>query len=179
MAESIVAIEADVDNVGILRGLRLPNMVVHHKAAWSESDILMEFHRRTITIGMQGSLSCNDPIGISHLVETVVLETVAVDDLGAECDLFICDVEGAEVDVVVGSLKTVERCRPVMLVECHCLNNFYIINQLLGQHGYNTTMIHQPIKEVSDPKWWSEIHLLGVHYRDVVANVFKEAIAGP
>lgn len=164
-AESIIAIEAESHNVDILRSRGQSNLVVHHRAGWSESGHLMEFHRRSITIGMQGSLACCDPIGISHLFETVLVETLAVDDLDAECDLFICDVEGAEVDVVAGSLRTVTKHHPVMLVECHSLNNFYVVNQMLGKCGYNTTMIHQPVKEVDDPKWWSEVHLLGVYYR--------------
>lgn len=173
-AESIIAIEADIHNAGILCGLQMPNMAIYHKAGWSESGKMLAFNRRDITIGMQGSLSCIDPIGTDHLSETVFVETLAVDDLSAPCDLFICDVEGAETSVVTGAMKTIIKHHPVVLIECHTLDNFRLIEAMLSNHGYNITMLHQPTKEVDDPKWWSEIHLLGVHYRGFVANVFKK-----
>jgi hypothetical protein len=46
------------------------------------------------------------------------IEMIALDSLGlAACDLLVLDVEGLEGSALTGARETLERCRPVIMVE--------------------------------------------------------------
>lgn len=56
--------------------------------------------------------------GITHVVPKGTIPTLRVDDLGLPvCDLLYLDVEGWELYALRGAVKTLTRCRPVVVVE--------------------------------------------------------------
>jgi len=56
--------------------------------------------------------------GVTHVSGAGVIPTLRVDDLALEhCDLLSLDLEGYELFALRGAVETVERCRPVMLIE--------------------------------------------------------------
>lgn len=56
--------------------------------------------------------------GVTHVSGPGVVPTVRVDDLGLPaCDLLVLDTEGSELNCLRGAASTVERCRPVVMVE--------------------------------------------------------------
>lgn len=56
--------------------------------------------------------------GGTHISGTGDIEMRTLDSFGIErIDLMKIDVEGYELDVVVGGMETIKRCRPVMIVE--------------------------------------------------------------
>lgn len=62
--------------------------------------------------------------GVTHVSGPGVVPTLRVDDLGLrELDLLVLDLEGQELYALMGAAATVERCRPVVMVEvcenCH------------------------------------------------------------
>lgn len=68
-------------------------------------------------------------------LETV--EVTTVDSLALpRLDLLHADVEGMELDVVKGSLKTIHRFRPVLYLECDQPDKFYPLMSLLNAIGY-------------------------------------------
>ncbi len=56
--------------------------------------------------------------GITHIVPKGIVPTLRVDDLGLPvCDLLYLDVEGWELYALRGAAETIQRCRPVVVVE--------------------------------------------------------------
>lgn len=56
--------------------------------------------------------------GITHVSGDGTIPTLRIDDLGLPvCDLIALDVEGGELDALMGACRTIHRCRPVLLVE--------------------------------------------------------------
>ena len=53
-------------------------------------------------------------------VERTEVESIAIDDLNLEkLDFFKIDTEGAELQIIKGMIKTIERCHPKFLIEMH------------------------------------------------------------
>jgi FkbM family methyltransferase len=63
----------------------------------------------------------NENVGASHLTDRGEGETIAVETLDSfrldRLDFIKIDVEGMEIDVLDGALETINRCRPIILVE--------------------------------------------------------------
>lgn len=45
------------------------------------------------------------------------VQQIAIDEIGTNCDLLVLDVEGYEPYVLAGAARTIERCKPVIMVE--------------------------------------------------------------
>lgn len=69
--------------------------------------------------GLVGIMPCERNNGASYVVETGRdVPKMAIDDLGLDaCDLIQLDVEGYEVKALQGASQTINRCRPVIMVE--------------------------------------------------------------
>lgn len=86
--------------------------------------------------------------GMSHLVRdetsqnNQILEAVTIQKLDDALPkkepvaLIKIDVEGFEVEVIKGGLKTIERCKPLMTLECHSQQALTQIDDLLWPLGY-------------------------------------------
>ena len=56
--------------------------------------------------------------GAGYVMPGGEIPVVAIDDLRLSfCDLLLLDVEGSELDVLLGAYLTLERCRPVVVIE--------------------------------------------------------------
>lgn len=115
----VVSFEPSPENYALLRHnaktLDLPQVIAINAAAWraTEPGVLV--------------LSTNNsgdnrviPMADSDHVEQVEIERVAIDDVlvaDAQVDVVKIDVQGVERDAISGMERTIQRCRPAMLVE--------------------------------------------------------------
>jgi FkbM family methyltransferase len=70
---------------------------------------------------------------------SITVPTVRLDDLNEDVDLIKIDVEGHEEAVLRGALATIERCRPVVVMECFP-ENVGVVSHL-EELGYVSTRI--------------------------------------
>ncbi len=63
----------------------------------------------------QATLSDNDKMLKSEISATV--ETITIDSFGEDVDVMKLDIEGMEVSALNGAKETIERSRPICLVE--------------------------------------------------------------
>lgn len=83
----------------------LPN-VVRIQAALGNKRALVDLWRDVDTTGNQ------------KVEGKGIYPTLLIDDLGLEtCDLIYLDIEGMEYDALVGGIKTIDRCRPIVIYE--------------------------------------------------------------
>jgi FkbM family methyltransferase len=65
--------------------------------------------------------------GSGYLVKGAEFPTLRLDALElAKCDLLCLDVEGAELDALQGAVSTIERCRPVIMLEAKPLEHMQV-----------------------------------------------------
>lgn len=73
--------------------------------------------------------------GMSHLAEGSGVRVVPLDELGFEdLDLLVLDVEGYELRALRGVEQTLERCRPVVMVE---------VNQWISHYGDSAEQLRE------------------------------------
>jgi len=90
---------------------------------------------------------CSDMDLVEAEVSTIVNEVNfnTIDNLGIDPFFIKIDVEGAELEVLKGSLSVINKCNPVILVEIQNENAYGAIKDLLSAYGY----INIPIDEKS------------------------------
>jgi hypothetical protein len=71
---------------------------------------------------------------VSAIVNEVNFNTV--DNLGIDPFFIKIDVEGAELEVLKGSLNVINKCNPVILVEIQNESAYGAIKELLSNYGY-------------------------------------------
>jgi FkbM family methyltransferase len=71
---------------------------------------------------------------VSIIVNEVNFNTV--DNLGIDPFFIKIDVEGAELEVLKGSLNVINKCNPVILVEIQNESAYGAIKELLSDYGY-------------------------------------------
>lgn len=127
---SVIAIEAQeriyyalAGNIAINNAF---NAIAMHAAVSSESGVMKIPQPDYLTPSSFGSLELrpranNEFIGqpINYSDEkTVPVQKLALDDLKlVRADLIKIDVEGMEMEALQGASQTIERCRPIMLIE--------------------------------------------------------------
>jgi FkbM family methyltransferase len=81
---------------------------------------------------------CTDMDLVETEVSTIVNEVNfnTVDNLGIDPFFIKIDVEGAELEVLKGSLNVINKCNPVILVEIQNENAYGVIKELLADYGY-------------------------------------------
>jgi FkbM family methyltransferase len=81
---------------------------------------------------------CSDMDLVETEVSTIVNEVNfnTVDNLGIDPFFIKIDVEGAELEVLKGSLNIINKCNPVILVEIQNENSYEAIKALLSEYGY-------------------------------------------
>ena len=81
---------------------------------------------------------CSDMDLVETEVSTVITEVNfnTVDNLKVDLFFIKIDVEGAELEVLRGSLNIIKKCNPVILVEIQNENSYLEIKELLSDYGY-------------------------------------------
>ena len=81
---------------------------------------------------------CSDMDLVEAEVSTIVNEVNfnTIDNLGIDPFFIKIDVEGAELEVLKGSLNVINKCNPVILVEIQNGNSYEAIKELLSDYGY-------------------------------------------
>ena len=81
---------------------------------------------------------CSDMDLVETEVSTIVNEVNfnTIDNLGIDPFFLKIDVEGAELEVLKGSLNVINKCNPVILVEIQNENAYGAIKELLSNYGY-------------------------------------------
>jgi len=95
---------------------------------------------------------CSDMDLVETEVSTIVNEVNfnTVDNLGIDPFFIKIDVEGAELEVLKGSLNIINKCNPVILVEIQNGNSYEAIKVLLSKYGYlNISSDKKPRKLIS------------------------------
>lgn len=127
--ERVYTVELDAQNFADLTTNAMPPNVTAFHGALGEAPGRVGCHRA--------------PLAISHYVEAggdVPVLTVDGFDLG-QCDLIALDVEGYEWPALKGAEHTIERCRPLLVVETKGHGRRYgykdrDLAQWLGERGY-------------------------------------------
>lgn len=122
---SVVFCEPDPENASLIHETlgRLPvNGARLIEAAVSAAAGRASFVADPVS-GATGSLTAGESAAYRNWGESrlIDVETVTLDDVvggDAALDMLKIDVEGHEEDVVRGGLRTLERCRPLVLFEC-------------------------------------------------------------
>lgn len=99
------------------------------------------------------------------------VQVVTVDSLALErCDLIKADVEGMEVEVLLGARETIARHRPLLYLEADRIERVSELLALLGHLGYRHEW-HQP--PLFEPNNFAGNPICAPHLRDVVSvNLF-------
>jgi FkbM family methyltransferase len=81
---------------------------------------------------------CSDMDLVESEVSTIANEVMfnTVDNLGIDPFFIKIDVEGAELEVLNGSLNVINKCNPVILVEIQNSSSYLAIKELLSDYGY-------------------------------------------
>jgi FkbM family methyltransferase len=89
---------------------------------------------------------CSDMALQEHEVSTIESEVsfITIDNLGVTPFFIKIDVEGAELEVLKGSLNVIKNYNPVILVEIQNKKSYLEIKELLSPYGYTSI---DPIKK--------------------------------
>jgi FkbM family methyltransferase len=95
---------------------------------------------------------CSDMNLVETEVSTIVNEVNfnTINNLGIDPFFIKIDVEGAELEVLNGSLDVINKCNPVILVEIQNGNSYAAIKELLSDYGYiNISPEEESAKRIS------------------------------
>jgi FkbM family methyltransferase len=166
---NVIAIEANPAAADRLRekfdGPPVGNVSILDGAGWITSAAKLAFNVRA-NEPRQSALACRDVRRDSGVSEVIEVATIAIDDIPkAGCDLIWVDVEGAELQVMQGATRTIEAHRPMIVVECHEVENRDWLIRWLTRAGYNLAIVHNPAHDLKDSRWDQNTHLIGYHWR--------------
>lgn len=150
-----------------LVAMGLANVTVRREAAWLHAADV-EFVVRTQDGAGGSAVACRDTHrGTQPEIERIRVPAVAIDELElSEVDFLKIDVEGGELQVVMGATHTIERWRPRLLVEVHQEENLLWLEAWLRRAGYNTRLVHGPGYKPGGPGWAQHTWLFARHYQD-------------
>jgi FkbM family methyltransferase len=149
------------------------NAVAVHAAVSSESGVMKVPVPNYMTASSFGSLELR-PTGRNEFIgqaidysdaKTVQVQKLALDALQLpRVDFIKIDVEGMEIEALEGGRQTVERCRPILLIEQIKANGETLRKWLLDR-GYVITN--------------AGINLLAIHRADATLAVVRDGQQGP
>jgi FkbM family methyltransferase len=166
---SVIAVEANPKYAERLRKTFLEppigNVQVVNAAGWICSGQVMRFNVRD-GVPMQSALACRDLLREDAVSQTIDVPTICIDDIQKDaCDLLWVDVEGAEVQVMMGATRTIEAYHPQIVVECHEVEHRAWMMTWLMRAGYNIAVIHNPTIGQQDSLWDRNTHLIGTYWQ--------------
>ena len=142
---SVVAFEANPRTAKVLRKNvkmnRVRNLTVHD-CALSDSD-----GKKLLFIydGIGHDSFSSEHLGLKSSGESIKIETRTLDDFQLDPSLIKIDAEGAEIPILMGSLKTVHPCRPALLVvECHLPGDDEKVKFMLPEYSFESVILYLP-----------------------------------
>jgi FkbM family methyltransferase len=142
--QHVHAIEPNPDALPMLRANLPHNVTVHDVGAWHYETVLT-FTRFADSAHMS-SFFKEEGIDTGPKVGTIDLRCCAIDSLGISqaVDFLKCDIEGAEIECLLGAEQLILRDRPWLFVETHSSGNFISLVRLLANWDYLFTIIRHP-----------------------------------
>jgi FkbM family methyltransferase len=153
------AIEPDPEALTSLR-LDVPeNVEIHPVAAW-DSATTIHFSRFAATTHTS-SYFVESGINTGPRVGWLELPCLPIDALEIEgpVDFLKCDTEGAELEVLSGAARLIERDRPSLLVEVHSIDNWLRLMRMLVGWEYLLTVVRHPDYLRYSHLWYSHCWL--------------------
>ncbi len=150
-AAHVIAFEPDPENVQRLRlhcdrNSLSTNFQIVAAAAWQSDKAQLPFRRGKIT--SRGGISTSDCRPVLADGETIHVEAISIDSFiargGPAPSIIKIDVEGGEWQVVLGAVKTIDRCHPKLLIEIHAPDLERRISEFLRHHGYCARWVVPP-----------------------------------
>lgn len=152
--QHVHAIEPNPDALPVLRANLPHNVTVHDVGAWHYETILT-FTRFADSAHMS-SFFKEEGINTGPKVGTIDLRCCAIDSVGISqgVDFLKCDIEGAEIECLLGAEQLILRDRPWLFVETHSSGNFISLVRLLANWDYLFTIIRHPDYEPFSRLWF-------------------------
>ena len=128
-----------------LRKAMPSNVWVVAAAAWSSSDIvpLVQYGLTELGVTVPHDLDdTNGPERGMMFVPAIPIDSMELD--GSLVSFIKVDVEGAELRVMQGARRTIERDRPTVLIENHSASNRIALEDYLGSIRYEVKIIESP-----------------------------------
>lgn len=147
------------------------NAVAMHAAVSSESGVMKVPAPDYLKASSFGSLELRPTANTEFIGQaidysdekTVPVQKLAIDDMKLDrVDLMKVDVEGMEMEALQGAKNTIERCKPIMLIE-HIKSGRDAIHRFLQERGYGTLD--------------AGINVLGVHQGDPTYGVLQARLS--
>ncbi|MCE0493822.1 FkbM family methyltransferase [Vibrio salinus] len=159
LAKDIYAIEANPECCSILRksieNANISNIEVINNAVSSNSNDTVDLRVSSNTLGNSSIVYKGDPSN-----KTVAINTISMDDFiftnGITPYLIKVDIEGAEPLFLAGAEKTIERYKPIIILEFNCsimTNLGQTVDDykslLKGEYNYFVADIYGKLNEIS------------------------------
>ena len=130
------------------------NVELINKAAWNCTGFLpFTDHHDASHSGVQGyDVYSGEPIHSNYEVVSDRIDAmVASDD---QVDFIKVDVEGVEIFVIYGMARTIERCHPELMIECHEKETREFLISWLDRVGYCFSILRNPNVWRGDNMTW-------------------------
>ncbi len=142
-AGHVVAVEADPENAGALRGNvsrnEMRQIQLVEAAVWSEEGELVFAQASSDSNRTQGHVSATEPSSAGTVrVRACTLDTLVFDSQLRRPNLVKMDVEGAEWEAFQGARRTFEEAKPKLLCEIHDPARMGDFDVFLAGFGYAT-----------------------------------------
>jgi FkbM family methyltransferase len=144
--KKIVAVEPNPVNAYILRKNvelnNLENVQLLEVAAWSRPEMLF-FNQMTINSLASNAKVERIPDGGAVAPPFPILG-VPLDDYNLDPDFIKMDIEGGEFEAIFGLVETMERSKPVMLIEVHQFADGRTVGKfkdIMSSFGYDCTVV--------------------------------------
>ena len=78
----------------------------------------------------------------------ISLKTTSIDNLiysenFQKPDILKIDVEGAELKVLIGGIRTIRECQPELIIEIHNIPMMFYVSSFLKENGYEITLLDE------------------------------------
>ncbi len=142
----------------------LANVKVHEVAAWMNKGTL-DFAVHSGDDGLS-AVSARDVNSHKPVAHRMTVKSVPLDDSHRGPVSFMkIDVEGAEVQVVMGASRLIEQHRPKLIIECHEPEHYAWIASWLHRLAYNVTRVLNPESKPESAPHDCRCWLVAEYYR--------------
>lgn len=166
--DQVTSFEPNPELADRVRKLKLPNVELRQEALWVACGTVDfdAYGDSPHGYGVHSAIAVRNPHAPEGKKATIQVKAVTLDslDLG-DVDFLKLDVEGAEVNALMGACRTIEHWHPAMIVECHEPEHSAWIRTWLDRIGYNVAVIHGPGYEPGTAAWRTHHWLVAEFYK--------------